>query len=115
MTRSPPSEGQENININPEIYINFEENSPFQEGVISETYQRPDKSFFKEPQELQIIVNTGNLVQNFLTTQADIIKIFKIIQKGTQRYTLTCHNKRNTGRIPSQSILQTHLSVSSTE
>ena len=27
-------------------------NSPFQEGVISEAYQRPDKSFFQESQEL---------------------------------------------------------------
>ena len=26
-------------NINPEINLDFEENSPFQEGVISETFQ----------------------------------------------------------------------------
>ena len=32
--------------INPNINFNFEEKSPFQEGVISETFQRPDKSFF---------------------------------------------------------------------
>ena len=32
-------------NINPDIKLDFEENSPFQEGVISEAYQRPDKSF----------------------------------------------------------------------
>ena len=31
--------------------INFEENSPFQ-GVISKTFQKPDKSFFQEPKEL---------------------------------------------------------------
>ena len=31
--------------IDPELNTNFEENSPFQ-GVISETYQRPDKSYF---------------------------------------------------------------------
>ena len=30
-------------NINPDINLDFEENSPFQEGVISETFQRPDK------------------------------------------------------------------------
>ena len=30
-------------NINPDINIDFEENSPFQEGVISEFYLRPDK------------------------------------------------------------------------
>ena len=30
-------------NINPGINLDFEENSPFQEGIISETFQRPDK------------------------------------------------------------------------
>ena len=33
-------------NINPEINFDFEENSPFQEGVMSEVFQRLDKSFF---------------------------------------------------------------------
>ena len=46
--------------------MNFEENSLFQESVISETYQRLDKSFFQEPQELESLVNTGNLAQRFL-------------------------------------------------
>ena len=27
-----------------EIYMDFKENSPYQEGVILETYQRPEKS-----------------------------------------------------------------------
>ena len=38
-------------NINPDIILDFEENSPFQEGVISEFFQRPDKSFFQDPKE----------------------------------------------------------------
>ena len=33
----PKSEGQQNIDISPEINIDFEENSPFPEGAISET------------------------------------------------------------------------------
>ena len=40
-----------NMDINPELNTNFEENSPFQEGILSETYQRPDKSFFQESQK----------------------------------------------------------------
>ena len=44
--RIPTSEGPENIDISPEINIDFGENSPFQEVVISETYHRPEKSFF---------------------------------------------------------------------
>ena len=35
--------------INPDINLDFEENSPIQEGVISETFQRPNKSFFQYP------------------------------------------------------------------
>ena len=38
-------------NINPNINLDFKENSPFQ-GVISETFQRLDKSFFQDPKEL---------------------------------------------------------------
>ena len=45
----PRSEGLENIDISPEINIDLEENSPFQEGVILETYHRPNKSFLQEP------------------------------------------------------------------
>ena len=43
---SSDSSGSTNINI--DINLDFEENSPFQEGVISEAYHRPDKSFFQE-------------------------------------------------------------------
>ena len=38
-------------NTSSDINFDFEENSPFQEGVISETYQRLDKLFFQEPQD----------------------------------------------------------------
>ena len=34
-----------------DINLDFEENSPFQESVISEAYQRLDKLFFQEPCE----------------------------------------------------------------
>ena len=34
--------------------IDFEENSPHQEGIISETYESPDKSYIKEPHNWQI-------------------------------------------------------------
>ena len=52
-------------NINPDINLDFEENSPFQEGIISEAYQRLDKSFFQEPKDLNDLVNTSNLIQKF--------------------------------------------------
>ena len=68
-------------NINPDINLDFEENSPFQEGVISETFQRPDKSFFQNPEELNDLINTDNLIQKVLPKQADIDKILKVIQR----------------------------------
>ena len=68
------------LDTDPELDTNFEENSPFQ-GVISETYQRPDKSYFQEPQELEGQIDAGRLIQKFLPKQADVDKILKIIQR----------------------------------
>ena len=68
-------------NINPDIHLDFEENSPFQEGITSETIQRPDKSLFQEPKELNNLINTGNLIQEYLPKQADIDRILKGIQR----------------------------------
>ena len=61
--------------IDPELSTDFEDNSPFQEGVISEMYQWPDKSYFQKPQELESLINTGRLVQKLLLKQTDIDKI----------------------------------------
>ena len=40
------------INQNTSINLDIKENSPFQEDVISETIQRPDKSFFSKPKKM---------------------------------------------------------------
>ena len=39
--------------ITPNINFDFEENSPFQEGVISKTFQRLDKSFFSRSKRIR--------------------------------------------------------------
>ena len=57
--------------INPNINLYFEENSPFQEGVMSESFQRLDKYFFQEPKELRDLINKGNLIHKILPKQAD--------------------------------------------
>ena len=54
-------------NVSSDINLDFEENSPFQEGIISEAFQRLHKSFFQEPQELNDLINTSNLIQIFFT------------------------------------------------
>ena len=55
--------------------LDMEENSPFQEGIISETIQRLGKMFFQKPKSLDDIIDTGNLIHKFLPKQMDINKI----------------------------------------
>ena len=43
--------------------IDFEENSPHQDGIISETYESPGKSYIHEPYELADLVDTSKLIQ----------------------------------------------------
>ena len=52
--------------ISPNINFDFKENSTFQEGIMSQTYQRPDKTFFQEPKELGDLINKGNFVHKYL-------------------------------------------------
>ena len=63
------------------IYLDIEENSPFQEGIISETIQRLDKMFFQNLKRLKVIIDMGNLIHKFLPRQIDIDKILHIIQR----------------------------------
>ena len=57
--------------------LDVEENSPFQEGIISETIQRPHKMFFQKPKSLDDIIDTGNLIHKFLPKQMDIDRILQ--------------------------------------
>ena len=57
--------------LDTDINKDFKENSPYQEAVISEIYQRPDRSYFQEPPELDSLISTGKLVHKFLLKQAD--------------------------------------------
>ena len=61
--------------------VDIEENSPFQEGIISETYERPDKPYVQETYELKDLIDTTKLVQKFLPKQTDIDKILDIIKR----------------------------------
>ena len=70
-----------NLDLDLEINMGFEENSLYQGGIISEIYQRPDKSQLLEPWELVDLINTNNIVQKYLPKQTDIDTILKIIQR----------------------------------
>ena len=72
---------QEDLELDLEINRHFEENSPYQEGIISDIYKRPDKSQIVDPPELIDLVNTERIVQKYLPKQTDIDKILKVIQR----------------------------------
>ena len=74
-------------NQNTKINLGIEENSPFQEGIILELIQRPDKSFFQNPRRLEDIIDMNNLIQKCLPKQMDIDKILHVIQSKVLKNT----------------------------
>ena len=46
------------LDLDTDRNIEFEENSPYQEGKISETYERQDQSYFKDPSTLEDLIDT---------------------------------------------------------
>ena len=69
------------INPNPNINLDFEEISPFQEGVMSETFQILDKSFLQNPKRIRILINEENLIHKYFPKQTDIDKNLEVIQR----------------------------------
>ena len=63
------------------INSGFEENSPFQEGIILETHEKPDRPYVKEPSELIDLLDITKIIQKFLPKQADLDKIVDVIQR----------------------------------
>ena len=77
-----PEQNSQNVqNINSNINFDFEENSPFQEGIMSETFQRLDKSFFQNPKELGDIIDKKNFIHKYLPKQMDIDKMLEVIER----------------------------------
>ena len=78
---NPPDLGETDPHQEPDLRTDIEENSPYQEGIITEAYVAPDQSYLEQPQELIKLVNTSKLVQRHLLQQADIDKILNIIKR----------------------------------
>ena len=58
---------QTDLDLDLGINKDIEENSPYQEGIISEIYERPHKLQLVDPPELTDLVNTENIVQQIST------------------------------------------------
>ena len=87
------------LDIDLDRKVDIEENSPFHEGIISETYERPDTSNIQEPYELTDLIDTTKLIQKFLPKQMDIDKILDITKRKVLKgYTFTPHHQRNSSR-----------------
>ena len=68
-------------NLEQDPNVDFEENSPHEEGIITETYVAPDQSYLEQLQELTKLVNTSKVVQKYLLQQAYVDKILDIIKR----------------------------------
>ena len=81
--RPPDILGTQAPKTNTEIgpNLDFEENSSFQEGIITEMYESPEKSYIEQPQELSDLVDSTKLMQKYLPKQVDIDKIMDIINR----------------------------------
>ena len=80
----PPPKHPHNLSKEKEVEsskIEIEENLAFQESIISEVSETPDKSYFQEPIELKGLINTNNIVRQFLPKQTDIDKILEVIKR----------------------------------
>ena len=80
----PPNavkEAMSSPNLGQDPNVDLEENSPHQEGIITEMYVAPDQSYLEQLQELTKLVNTSKAVQKYLPQQAHIDKILDIIKR----------------------------------
>ena len=77
----PPNIGETDPHQGPDLRMDIEENSPYQEGIITEAYVAPDQLYLEQPQELIKLVNTLKFVQRHLLWQVDINKILNVIKR----------------------------------
>ena len=103
------------LDLDTERNIDFEENSPYQEGIISKTYERPDKSYFKEPSEFKDLgyYQISTKISTKTNRYRQDLRHYK--EKSTKRNTFTHYNQRNSSRLFNQSLLQRPILVISTE
>ena len=82
LLKLPKQQNAHETSHNPDINLDFEEDSPFHAGIMSKTFQRPDKChFFQNPKDLGDLINKENLIHKFLPKQTDIDKILEVIQR----------------------------------
>ena len=121
-TRPPPrlldlkENWRTSMDLDTDINTDFEENSPYQEDIISETYKRLDKAYIRGPIKLGKLLDASKLVQKLLPKQTDIEKNFRNhTKKGAERKNFAINDKRNTGRIFDKPIFQRFVFIFGSE
>ena len=85
--------------------MEIEENSPFQEGIISEIYERPDNSFVQEPQELTDLIDTTKLIKKYLPKQNGHRQDSRHYKKKSfERNAFAPYSQRDPSRLLDQSL-----------
>ena len=85
-------------------------------AIISETYQRPDKSQLLEPPELADLINTKKLSKEIYAKTNRYRQIFENhTKKCVKRHTPPCNHKRDTSGIFKQSTFQRYIPIFSTK
>ena len=74
-------DSKKDLDLDTDRKIEFEENSSHQQGIIIETYIRPDKLLIQEPPKLKGLIDTSKLIQKFLPKQTDTDKILDVIKR----------------------------------
>ena len=82
-----PSEPNHRVEAGIEPNLDFEENSPHQEGITTEMYESSDKSYLEQSQELSDLVDSTKLIYKYLPKQVDIDKIMDIIKRKVLKET----------------------------
>ena len=76
LLKPPKQQNTHEISHNPNINLDFEENSLFQEGIMSQTFQRLDRSFFQNPKDLGDLINRENLIHKFFAPNKQTLTKF---------------------------------------
>ena len=93
----PPPRPPDTLEPNPtqvttqiETNLDFEENSPHEEGIITKMYESPDKSYLEQPQELSDLVDSTKIIHKYLPKQVENRQDLEHYQeKGLERHTFT--------------------------
>ena len=107
-----PSEPNHKVKAGIEPNLDFGETSPHQEGIITEMYESPGKSYLEKLQELSDLVDSIKFIHKYLPKQRDIDKIMDIIKRKCLRNSHTINYQRDTSRLSEQFLFQRLICVS---